>query len=155
MKVILFACSESSALDIQTNRLSLFHVLDSLTVATAPFFIHSLAVVLIAEKEPSDPEIFDCKVEIINQGNVIATLPFGINYQGQSRCRALSLSQGMFVPSPSDIKFQLVWDAKVLSEWHIPVAAVQAPQQTDAAKSVQKPRAPDESQAPRKGKRRK
>jgi len=56
MKASFFACTESAVLDANSNRISLFHLLEDLSVVNVPIMLPGLTAVTFLEKESGDKD---------------------------------------------------------------------------------------------------
>ena len=121
MKAIFFACSESSALDMQTNRVSLFHVADAINVVSIPYFINSIAAIAILEKDENEAEINACQLRVTINSNLLSLMDINVDFQGKKRCRTLGLFQGIMIPISGDVTFQILQSEAVIGEWVVKV----------------------------------
>lgn len=116
-----FACAESSALDVQTNRVSLFHLQEDIAVSSLPVFLGNLAVVVIFTRDPeTDPAEAEYKLIIADERQEITRFPLMMNFQEKATCRVLSLLQGLVLPSLGKVTFTVKdSEDKSLDEWMI------------------------------------
>jgi hypothetical protein len=137
MKCPFFVCSESSAIDAQTGRVSIFHILEDLHVVSAPFIIHSLAVVAFLSKEDHDDDVSEGKIEISIADRIISTFQVSINFQGQLRHRSLSLIQGTIVTAFGVLLLKLTIKDVELARWSVSIMQVNLP--VNASSAVPQP----------------
>src|SRR4051812_24672399 len=108
MKIALFAVAESSSLDTQKNRVSMFHILDGLGIASVPAIFPSLALVTIARREVSEAEqTYSCVCEITCGSQSLAQIPVGLSFDGRTLTRNVVTIQGVPVPEMRDLIFTL------------------------------------------------
>jgi hypothetical protein len=62
MRCDLFAIAESAAIDLQTNRLSIFHIWDEVNTTNFPALIPSVAIVAIFTREENEPNEVELQV---------------------------------------------------------------------------------------------
>jgi hypothetical protein len=104
MKVLLFLCSESYALDQVSNRLSIFHVMDGLNSAAFPISIPGMALSSLWERDAQDPMIFRYDTVIMLDNQQIASFPSQIDFQGLNRARSVG-TMHLCYPRPVALSF--------------------------------------------------
>jgi hypothetical protein len=143
MKTIFFACSESSSLDAQTNRISLFHILEDVSVTAVPIFLYSLAVVAILERDDAEATVQDMLINIENDGKLVGQIPTQVNFLEHKRSRTLTLIQGVMIPSIGTLDVVLNHGGRELGRWPINIRYVGHPtsvvQATSADSGVSAP----------------
>lgn len=124
MKTVLVACAESALVDQQTNKLSLFGILEELSGAGFPGFIPSAAFVIVLEREPKEPSTFDLVLTIDIGGNKIFETPIKMQFQGLLRSRAVASMQAVPILGPGIMTFSARHGRKVLGSWSVPITQV-------------------------------
>lgn len=152
MRVVLFCAAESSALDAQTSRVSIFHVLEEMRVVAFPAFLNSVAVVTILEKEINDPDKLKLSINIRNDLGLIASFPADIDFIGKSRGRHLTLFQGLMLPQSAFLEFALLHVTHELAHWRVPMDFL-GPPVTLAPPTPASPPPPASQASPQKPKR--
>ena len=129
MKSILFVVSEGSSIDLSTNALSIFNIIDHINSAGLPLIIPKCIITLVVEREESDPEPIEGRITITNNEHEIHSAPAQIYARGAPRTRLSITLNGLPVHTTDDSNFEAqlsigVSDPKVLEEQHSePVAA--------------------------------
>ena len=108
MRLTLFACAESAAIDQGTNRLSVFHFLEEILSPVFPAAYSQLVAVIIATREETEPSTFNLGLRITQggQGQPLADGPILLDFQSRPRARVLTFMNGLVVPG------QLVTEGK-------------------------------------------
>jgi hypothetical protein len=132
MELLLFACTESAAIDAGTNRLSLFHVLEELHVTAFPISIPIMCVVVLLERLPIEPAQNTILFELKLDGNPapLIVAPININFQSHLRARAVGQIQGLTIPAPGTLRATIGLNQVQLGSWKIEVSQIGQPQLT-------------------------
>ena len=115
MRVVYFICAESSSLDVQSGRVSIFHILDEVSATALPIFMASAATVVLFEREPDDPQVLEALLSVALNGNELAKLPINIDFQDKPRHRSLGTIQGMMIPNAGTVSFSVRYLEKELA----------------------------------------
>lgn len=124
MDARLAFCSEGLAIDGQTNSVSVFNIIEEMTVAGAPFVIPKINFYVLLCREQIEPE--NSNVTTVVQCNNVQlvrnTVPLAFN--GKLVSRVSVTVGGLVVPALGSLRFQLLdQDDHPLGEWTIPVHA--------------------------------
>ena len=119
IRVRLFLCSESCAIDARYNAISAFHILENLTVAILPAAIPKISVVTIVDRETGDPEFIDYQLQVHLGGQLLLNNPVRIGFLGQPAARAVLEWQGMLVPTSGPLVFSLLHNDQVQATWRV------------------------------------
>jgi hypothetical protein len=98
MKLIFAICAQSSAVDAQTNRLSLFHILEQMQAAALPASL-SLVLVGIFAKEAGDPDDHSVWVKAWMGGSVLLESPVAFSFRATTRGRIVAVINGLGIPA--------------------------------------------------------
>ena len=116
-----FVVSESCAIDAQTNRLSVFNVLESVTAPAFPTLLASLAIVAVWNAEPGD-ETRDFQASAL-----IHTEPaqrFDINFKLEKpRARTIVQLQGLPIQAAGTVRFEMLLNGEHKAD-HIVTAEI-------------------------------
>lgn len=148
MEVLFFAVADSAAIDVGTNRVSIFNLLEQISSTTYPGVYPSMTVMAIASRERTEPSLFNLTIRIGMKGQE----PFvnsGLVMDFQDRIRARSLGQiaGLSVPSPGVLRFELLQEGNLLSSWETIVERVGEPTFVQQPTGPTGPSAPNSSEA--------
>lgn len=127
IRALLFCASESSALDVQTNRVSLFHILEEVSVVAFPAFLHSVAVVAVLGRDADDQEKAKLALNIGTNAGPIASFPVEVDFVGKSRYRNMTLLQGLMLPQSTSLEFILLQKEQELARWQVPIQFIGPP----------------------------
>jgi hypothetical protein len=98
MKLLFATCAQSSAVDAQTNRLSLFHILEQMQAAALPASL-SLVLVGIFAKETGDPDDHSVQVRAWMGSTVLLESPVAISFRATTRGRIVAVINGLGIPA--------------------------------------------------------
>jgi hypothetical protein len=129
MRIVLFACAESAAVDQATQRLSIFHVLEEISSPVFPAAYPQFTMIVMASREQTEPSAFDLNLRITLSGQEQPLLDGGFQLEFQNRPRARTLAQiaGLPIPSPGVLHFSLSYEERELSAWDVLVTQVPHP----------------------------
>jgi hypothetical protein len=69
MRIVLFACAESAAVDQASQRLSIFHVLEEIFSPVFPAAYPQFTMIVMASREETEPSAFDLNLRITLSGH--------------------------------------------------------------------------------------
>jgi hypothetical protein len=98
MKLIFAACAQSSAVDAQTNRLSLFHILEQMQAAALPASL-SLVLVGIFAKEAGDPDDHSVQVRAWMGDTILLESSVAFSFRANTRERIVAAINGLGIPA--------------------------------------------------------
>jgi hypothetical protein len=128
MRVKLFVCAQSCALDSRTNSVSIFHVLEEIRVPGYPIVLTPLAIVALLELdegEPINPEI-ELRVFLGNQQ--LYAGPFQTNFQVRRLSRTVAEFNGFVIPAPGTLRVQLHSAGHDIVSWEVVCDQIAPPQ---------------------------
>ena len=129
MKVQFAVCAQSIAIDQLTSRLSIFNVLDQVSVPTFPVFIPELTfVALIRRQQELDNEQFKCQLTITKQGKKSGEAESPIGFGSASVARLVFNFSGLAIQSEGEIDFNLTLPGGETHTLTIPVNKVESSQ---------------------------
>ena len=128
MKLIFMTCAQSSAVDSQTGRLSLFHLLEQVQAHAFPTAM-SLTLVGMFAKDASEADEQSVRLKVELDDAVIFDSPVNFSFKGKQRSRVLTAMNGLGIPSAGKLSFSfLSADGVPLgSAWEIFVEKAAAP----------------------------
>jgi hypothetical protein len=139
MRLVLFACAESAAIDQATNRLSVFHFLEDLSSPTFPTALPSVTAVFILAREEAEADSFNLTLRVTESGRDQPILegPIFVQFQGRLRSRLLANIAGLPLVAPGRLQFAVFDDQHELARWEVTINQLVQPQIT------QQPSIPD------------
>lgn len=130
MKTIFASVSESSSLDLQTGRLSIFHILEDLHISSFPAFVPSICLSAVCEREQDEPSTVTVDIVVLLGGLQIAHIPSRIDFHNQRKARAISYIQGLAINRPADLEISVNFGQQTLFTWKVGVHHIGQPQAT-------------------------
>jgi hypothetical protein len=129
MRMMLFACAESAAIDQATNRLSMFHLLEEILSPVFPSVFPQITVVALSSREEAEPSIFTLGLRITLSGHdqPLVHGSLFVDFQGRPRARTLGVVSGLLVPGPGNLRFSLSEGENELSAWDVIVRQIGEP----------------------------
>jgi hypothetical protein len=121
MKVLLLACSDSTAIDARLHTISLFHITEELNSASFPVAIPRLSVTMLLLRDPAEPSNADLNLRISLGDEVLHSGPLGFSFGDHLRCRWTAELYGLIVPAPGDLKVEVRDDLRALADWTVRV----------------------------------
>lgn len=122
IQAIYFCVSESCSLDAQTNRISIFHVLDELNVVAFPTFLTSAAIIALLKKDANDPNEAVLVLKIRTDVGEVGSITLNADFVGKNRLRSIALLQGVLIQQQTaSLDFILFHEDRELARWHVPV----------------------------------
>ena len=128
MKLNFMTCAQSSAVDSQTGRLSLFHLLEQVQATTFPTAM-SLTLVGMFVKEPAESDDQSVRLKVELDDKVIFDSPVAFSFKGKQRSRVLTAMNGLGIPGPGTLSFSFLSEAgaPLGTAWNVVVEKVAAP----------------------------
>lgn len=107
MELIFVAGAQSSSVDNQTGRLSLFHILEQVQVTAFPSSL-SLTLVGVFAKDADEPDDQSVRLKVELGDTVVFDSPVAISFRGKLRNRVLTAMNGLGVPGPGALSFSFL-----------------------------------------------
>lgn len=130
MKLIFMTCAQSSAVDSQTGRLSLFHLLEQVQATNFPTAM-SLTLVGMFSREAGDPDDQSVRLKVALGETVIIDSTVNFSFQGKQRSRVLMALNGLAIPSAGKLSLSFLSgeSAPLGAPWEVIVEKAPAPQE--------------------------
>lgn len=110
MRSIFFVVSEGSSIDLSTNALSIFSIIENISSASLPLIIPKCIITLVVEREEIDPEPIEGRITITNNDHEIHSAPARIYARGAPRARLSITLNGLPVHTPGKLTFKYAAD---------------------------------------------
>lgn len=120
-------CADSAAVDMRTNALSVFHVLEQLSSPAFPVVVPRVSIVFMLNREEADPSNLQCQLQIHSGNQQLFARPVPINFQQQFVSRTVLEMYGIVVPAPGSLRFELRNGEVLLGSWSVLVSQVGGP----------------------------
>lgn len=127
MKLKYIICAESSSLDVTTGRVSMFHLLEDIGVASVPFFIQSVSISVLLEREQNELNSITIQLVVKSNNQELVTLPMQIEFLDKLRNRNLGTIQGIVVPNFGTMQFVVTYQGQELGRWEFTVHNIGQP----------------------------
>jgi hypothetical protein len=127
MNVLFLTCAESAVIDQQTNKLSIFGILEEFQGIGFPGIIPSVAIIVVLSRKKSESEAINLAFSIALNGNVLFEGPLKMSFQGALRARAVANIHGVPITSAGTMTFSARDKSKknkLLGTWSVEVKQV-------------------------------
>jgi hypothetical protein len=107
MRLVFMTCAQSSAVDSQTGRLSLFHLLEQVQATSFPTVLSLTLVGMFArEAGEADDQFVKLKVDLEEKEIFESSVSF--SFRGKLRSRVLMAINGLAIPSAGMLSFSFL-----------------------------------------------
>lgn len=113
--------AQLSSLDMATNNVSLFNVLEEVNGVSLPVVIPSIQVFCLLEKTEGEIDEVSFSIKIQNNDQLLGEFPVKANFEGKKRSRLFLDLNSVVIPRPGKITFELIQDGAVKGEWWVDV----------------------------------
>ena len=124
MKAALFAACENGIIDAQSKMLSVINIMNEVSAAGFPIVLPKVSAAGILDREAAEPTTFDCRLVISLNGEELANLPWGIDFQGKSRLQACATFQGLLIATAGKLRFALMHQATTIGAWELNIISL-------------------------------
>lgn len=107
MKLIFMTCAQSSAVDSQTGRLSLFHLLEQVQAPSFPTAM-SLTLVGMFARGPGEPDDQSVRLKVELGETAVFDSPVNFSFRGKQRSRVLMAMNGLAIPAAGKLSFSFL-----------------------------------------------
>jgi hypothetical protein len=119
-----FIVSEEVSVDQQTNRLSLFNVMEQISVPDFPTMLRSGAAVSLWVAEPGDDELdFQCTLRITTPGSDHRDFPSNFAFRSR-RHRVIHRLQGVRINEAGLLKFEVLLNGQYKARHEVDVIKI-------------------------------
>lgn len=119
-----FIVSEEISVDQQTNRLSLFNILEQIAGPNFPLALFSVTAVSLWVTEPGDEERdFQCTLRIIPPGGEHRNLTSNFRFRSR-RHRVIQRLQGFPINEPGVLRFEVLLNGEYQASHEVDVARI-------------------------------
>jgi hypothetical protein len=121
MRVKLFLCSDSSAIDIRTNSASAFHILEEAMGMGLPFVIPRISIITIIERDDNEPNVANMTLRLSLNERQIFENPIELTFQGRNVARTIVDVHNIVIPVPGDLLVALNYEGTEMARWAIKI----------------------------------
>jgi len=107
MKLIFMTCAQSSAVDSQTGRLSLFHLLEQVQATSFPTAM-SLTLVGMFAREAGEADDQSVRLKVDLEQTPVFDSAVNFSFRGKPRSRVLMAMNGLAIPSAGTLSFSFL-----------------------------------------------
>ena len=135
MNVLLHICTDFASVDLYSNKLSLFNIIEELNAASFPVFLQQFTIVTMLERTEDEPDsvIGSFKVTFDSRNKELFETSIEFKFQQHLRTRNISNFSGLLLPAPGRLSIELYLDGNIASSWPIHVNQIGQPEITSRA----------------------
>ena len=127
MKCIMSFAAQGIIRDAQTNNISAFNILETLSSPGFPLFIQKIFFFSLLVKENDTENLFDLNLIVKNNEQNLLETPIKADFQDQMRNRQIIEIGGMPIPAPGILSFHLMKESTELCSYSIEIQQVGKP----------------------------
>lgn len=125
----LFVCSDSASLDMRTNLISIFGVLEQVSAATFPIALPRICIVGVFTREQADPANINLQLQLLlNDDQSLYNGPLNINFAHQLTARSIGEMRNLAIPSPGTLIVRIAERERIISSWSLNFIQVGMPE---------------------------
>jgi hypothetical protein len=109
-------CSYSSSVDIRTNQVSIFNIIDSIISSNFPIALGPISVLIILTRDP-DEQAPSLRLQIKIEDQILADGPIMVDFQEQFGTRTFAEIGALVIPGPGILTFSLLKDGTEWGKW--------------------------------------
>jgi hypothetical protein len=121
MRLLLLTCSESAAIDRNTNRFSIFNIVEEIYASNFPAAYPQLSIGALFARDPGDQDARRLRLRITLGSAVLLEGDLQVDFQDHDKCRALATIAGLIIPSPGTMNVALLDDSVPVGAWDVVV----------------------------------
>ncbi len=108
MRAVISLVAQGVIRDAQTNTISAFNILESLSAEGLPLFVPNIAYFVLWEREPNEPSIREATLNVRLEQTVLISVGARIDFQTFLRARSINQIAGLVLPSPGQLVFEMM-----------------------------------------------
>lgn len=109
--------------DAETNTVSAFNILEGLIALGFPFFLQSLRLFVLWQREPGDPARVDGTFRVRIEEQELATAPMNADFQGGLLNRTVIKLDGLIIPRAGSLHMVCELTTGARAEYQVNVEA--------------------------------
>jgi Family of unknown function (DUF6941) len=129
ISVELMTAAHGSAIDRDTNSISIFEIIDELNAPSFPLLVQKMVIVVIFRREKvSEAESVESKIRIVMEEDLLFESDFTFNFNVNSRRNRTRLAlDGFVIPKPGIVRFEILLEGKELGSHRMWANVVDGP----------------------------
>jgi len=108
IRTTLSLCAQGAAVDMFSNNLSIFEVIEDVAPHTYPFVLPRVVYVVAVCREDGDPQVVKAKVVCDLDGKQLFASSITLDFQDKPRTRQVMTLHGLMVEHPGKLRFRLL-----------------------------------------------
>jgi hypothetical protein len=125
LRSTLCLVAEGVIRDAETNNVSVYNILESITAQGFPLFLSKLGFLAVWEKETTDPIIYRANFSITLNEQQLYAQDIPLDFQNNIRLRSIITVQGVVIPQPGQMNFRLTTESGQVANFTLTAQAVQ------------------------------
>jgi len=121
----LILCAKSVVHDNTKNTLSVDTILENVASLTYPVEVAQMDFLIVLDKEPTDPDSYDCVLRISVDDSNIIDVDATVNFSGQQKTRLVERIYNYTIPRPGNLKFIFFLNEKCLDEYVVKAEVIE------------------------------
>src|SRR5881394_1281092 len=108
MRAVISLVAQGIIRDAQTNNISAFNILESITAEGMPVFIPNLAFFVLWERQPDEGPIHEATLNVRLDHNVLVSVGARVDFQTFVRARSINQLAGLVLPTTGELVFEML-----------------------------------------------
>jgi hypothetical protein len=117
IRALLGVASQSISRDGETNRLSIFNLLEDLAGEGFPLLLQTVAATFLLERAADDPAQPPARLSVRLGDARILDTAVDVDFADVLRTRVMVRVEGVVLPGPGELRFDLYVQDTHISEW--------------------------------------
>jgi hypothetical protein len=113
--------------DVRTNVLSLFNVLDEISTVGFPAAIPKLTAIALLARTQDEPQEAGTKLVATMNNQNLFEFAWPLEFKGRLKSRAVADLQGVVIPGPGTLRLGLWKDDSEIAFWNIDIVQIGPP----------------------------
>jgi hypothetical protein len=123
----LFLCADSAVVDMRSNSVSLFQIIEQLSAASFPVAVPRVVAFAFLLRDATDSSTPPLQLEVHCGNQQIYSGPMAPNFLQQLQAKAFVEMHGLVIPAPAPVRFVLRNGETTIGSWGISVSQVGQP----------------------------
>lgn len=125
LKSTLMLCARGIVIDIRSNNVSVFSIIEEIAPSNFPAFLQEITVLSILEREETDPNELECQVAVTMGANSLLSSPTQLDFKDKKRIRNVLTINGLPLSQPGKLLFTIFYGETRLDSYEIDIKATQ------------------------------
>ena len=128
MELLLLTCADSGVIDATSNRLSVFQLFEEIQTPTFPIVIPRISTISMVRRTWREKDKYSAELLITLNNKTLVRLPWVIDFATKLKATSVGDIQGLVIPTPGTLRFELRVKNKPLGEWRVQVKQIEPTQ---------------------------